>query len=479
MSTIKHDHVDPLNAIVTVELSKEDYLDNVTKKLKEYRQKAQIKGFRPGKVPMSLIKRKFGNSVLVDEVNQSIGQGLDEYFKENKLRVLGQPLAIEDKDLRLSIAQPTSYTFKFEIGLAPEFEVQGISADSKLPFYDISVNEETVDEEIENARRKNSTGFQTNITDVEEGDMLGISLQELDADGAPKTDGIFKEETFLALRDLNNDQLKEDLLTATIGDTFDFDIYTIEDKDEAYIRRHILGIEDEDQREINSQFRLTIKEVKRVAKANLDETFFKQLFPNDEIETVEQFREKVKGEIYKGYKQSALGHYNSLVYDFLLEENQLDLPVEFLKKWLIQNNEGIDDTFFEGKEFEAFIRNTNWSLIREKLAEQYEVNVNYQDVENMTRGEIMSYFNYQIPAYGEMMDNMLERILSDKKEVNRRFESLMDQRILERVSENMGKDMIDSTREEFEAVLKTYQESKNPVAEEDAAMDTPESVEEA
>lgn len=470
MPTIKHEHVDPLNAVVTVELSKEDYLTNVNKKLKEYRQKAQIKGFRPGKVPMSLIKRKFGNAVLVDEVNEVLGKGLEDYFKDNTLRVLGQPLAIEDKDLRINIAQPTNYTFQFEIGLAPEFDIQGISADSKLPFYDITVSEATVDEEIDNVRRKHSKGFQNNITDVQEGDMLAISLQELDEAGAIKDGGVVKEETFLVLKDLNNDQLKDDLLTATIGDHFDFDIYTIEDKEETYIRKHILGLEEDQP--VNNQFRLTIKEVKRVDKAALDQEFFKQLFPNDEIETVEQFREKVQGEIYKGYKQSANSHYNNLVFDFLLEQNQLDLPVAFLQKWLRQNNKELTDEFFEGKEFEAFIRNTNWSLIRDKLAEQHEITVNYQDVEDMTRGEILNYFNYQIPPYGEMMDNMLERILSDQKEVNRRFDTLMDQRILDRVSEHMGKEMIDSTREEFEAVLKEYQELKNPtIAEETPAVE--------
>lgn len=464
MPTIKHENVDELNAIVTIELAKEDYLPKVTQKLKKYRKDAQIKGFRPGKVPMSLIKRKFGNAVLMEEINEALGSSLNNYFKEEQLRVLGNPIAIEDKNLNFQISQPENYEFKFEVGLAPEFEVQGLSADNKLPFYDIAVTEEAVTDEIDKVRRKHSQGFQNNITDVQEEDMLAIRLEELDGEGNLKEEGVVKEETYLALRDLANDSLKDDLLTATIGDSFDFDIYTIEDKDPAYIRKHVLGVEEDT--EINSQFRLTIKEVKRVAKAELNQEFFKQLFPDEEIEDEAAFREKVKGEIYKGYKQSSLNHYSNLVYDFLLEQNQLNLPLDFLKKWLRENNPELKDAFFESKDFEAFIRNTNWSLIREKLAEQYEIQVNYQDVEDMTRSEILSYFNYQIPPYGEMMDNMLERILSDKKEVNKRFEALMDQRILEKASDSLGKDMIDTTKEEFETVLKEYQESKNPVEEE-------------
>ena len=470
MPTIKHENVDELNAIVTVELTKDDYLTKVNQTLKKYRKEAQIKGFRPGKVPMSLIKRKFGNAVLVEEINEALGTGLDDYFKEEKLRVLGNPIAIEDKNLNFQINKPEDYEFKFEVGFAPEFEVAGISLDNKLPFYDIAVTDEAVEEEIDRIRRKNSTGFQNNVTDVQEEDMLAIRLEELDGEGNVKEDGVVKEETYLALRDLANDQLKDDLLTATVGDSFDFDIYTIEDKEETYIRKHVLGLEEDV--EINNLFRLTIKEVKRVAKAELNQAFFQQLFPDDEIENEEAFREKVKGELYKAYKQGSLNHFNNLVFDYLMENNELDLPVEFLKKWLKERNPELKDEFFESEDYNSFIRNTSWSLIRENLAEKYQVEVTYQDIENMTRTEILNYFNYQIPPYGEMMDNMLERVLSDKKEINRRFESLMDQRILEKTAEDMGKEMIDSTKEEFEAVLKTYQESKAPALQEELSPET-------
>lgn len=460
MPTITHENVDELNAIVTIELSQDDYLPKVNSKLKEYRQKAQIKGFRPGKVPMGMIKRKFGNSLIVEEVNEAIGENLNQYFKENDIRVLGQPLAVEDKSLKLDINKPADYTFKFELGLAPTFEIKGLSAETQLPFYDLSVNDEDVQAEVDAVRKQYSKGFLEGINDVQEEDMLAISLQELDEKGEVKEGGVVKEETFLALRDVANSELKDNLLSATLSDSFDIDVYSIEDKDEAYIRKHVLGIEGD--QEINKMFRLTIKEIKRVDKAELNEEFFKQLFPNEEIASEEAFREKVKAEIYKGYKQSSLGHFKNLAFDFLVEENKLDLPVEFLKKWLKQTNEEITDEFFEGDEFDGFIKNTNWSLLRDKLAEQYKVEVVYQDVEDATRAEILRYFNYQIPPYGDMMDNMLQKILADQKEVNRRFESIMDDKILDSVAEDMGKDMKDVSKEEFEQILKDYQESKNP-----------------
>ena len=459
MPNITHENLDALNAVVTIELSQNDYLPKVNKKLKEYRQKAQIKGFRPGKVPMGMIKRKFGNALLVEEVNEVVGEKMNNYFNENKIKVLGQPLAIEDNKVVLSINKPSDYTFKFELGIAPEFELKGLSTESELPFYDIEVLQEELEKEIDNVRRKFSNGFMEGITDIQEEDMLSISLHELDEKSEIKKEGVIKEETFLALKDVVNPELRENLLSATINDTFDINIFNIEDKTEEHIRKHILGIEAD--KEINETFRLTIKEIKRVAKAELNEDFFNKVFPEQGVSTVDTFNEKVKEEIYKNYKQSALNHYTNLAFDFLLEENQLDLPEEFLTKWLKSSQDNLSKEFFDGEEFQNFLKNLRWSLIREKIAEQFKVEVQYKDVEDMTRNEILRYFNYQIPAFGEMMDGMLEKVLSDKNEVNRRFEMLMDQKVLENAAENMGKDMIPVNKEQFEKIVKEHQDSKN------------------
>ena len=475
MPTITHEKLDALNAVLTVELPQNDYLPTVTDKLKDYRKKAQIKGFRPGKVPMGMIKRKFGTALLVEEINELVGKKINEYLNDNKIKVLGQPLAIEDKKTVLSISKPDDYTFRFELGLAPEFELKGLSTDTLLPFYDIQVSDDELMQEIEQLQKKFSGGFEEGITDVQEEDMLAIRLDELDHDAAIKENGVVKEETFLALRDVKDADVKAQLLNASLDDSFDVNIYKIEERTEEYIRKNVLGIDAET--EINETFRLTIKEIKRVKKAALNAELFQKVFAGQEIEDEEAFKAKVKEEIYNNYKQSALGHYSNLAFDFLVEENPMDLPKEFLTKWLKSSEENIEDSFFEGKDFENFLKNLRWSLIREKIAEQFQVNVEFKDVEDMTRGEILRYFNYQIPAHGEMMDGMLQKILSDKKEVNRRFEMLMDQKVLENAAENMGKDMIEVSKETFEKHLESYSESKKALNE--TAETTAEEVEEA
>jgi trigger factor len=462
MPTITHENSDALNAVLTVVLAKDKYMPKVNRKLKEYRQKAEVKGFRSGKVPMGMIKRKVGTSLLVEEVNTIVSEGINEYFKEKNLKVLGQPVAIEDKSLVFNVNKPTDYTFTFELGIAPEFEVKGLSTDILLPFYDIAVDDADVANEIAQVRKKNSGGFEDNVTDIIAEDMLVISLEELDENGALKEGGAVKEETYLTLKDIVNEELKDNLLTATISDTFDVNVFNIEDKEEDFVKKHVLGIEADQV--INEMFRLTIKEVKRVKIADLNEDFFNQLFPEQGVKTEEEFTEKVREEITKSYKQSSLGHYTNLAFNYLVENNELELPKDFLRRWLEDSQEDLTNEFFEGEEFQGFLKNLRWSLVREKIAEQFNIEVNYQDVEDMARKEVLGYFNYQIPSHGEMMDNMLEKVLSDKKEVNRRFEVIMDQRVLENAAENMGKEMKPVTKEEFETIIKEYNDAQNPPA---------------
>lgn len=463
MPTVKHENTDALNAILTVEIEKSDYLPEVNNQLKDYRKKAQIKGFRPGKVPMGMIKSRYGNSLLVDKVNELVGESINKYINDNKLRTIGQPLPVEGKEVQLNINKPDDYTFEFEIGLTADFEVEGISLDNKLPYYDINIEDEQVNEEVEAVRGRFGAGFEEDVTDIIETDMLTISLEELDGSEL-KEEGIVREETYLALRDVANEELKDNLLTATVGDTFDINVFQMEDKPAEHIKKHILGLEED--AEVGEMFRLTIKEVKRVKKADLNADFFNQLFPNENIETEEAFRDRIKEEIGKNYKQASLAHFNDLVFDELIAKNEIELPLEFLKKWLKNNNEELEDSYFETKDFENFKRSLRWNIIREDLAERYQAEVQMEEIENMVRDEVLRYFNYQIPAHGEMMDNMVQRVLSDQNETRRRFDMLMDQKVLQGASENMGKDVKNMSKDEFEALTKEYRDAKAAEREE-------------
>jgi len=456
MPTITHENVDALNAVLTINLEKGDYEAKVNKKLKEYRKNVQLKGFRSGNVPMGLIKRKFGNSVLFDEINALINENMTDYFKNENMKVIGQPLAVENKEVTLNINKLGNYEFKFELGLAPKFELAGVSEDDQLAFYNIAVDAEEVNAEVEQIRKRFGAGFEEGVTDITADDMISIDLVELEGD-APKVKGITKENVFLALRDVANEELKEQIINAKVGDTLTCDIYSLENKSKEHIRKYVLGLTP--RQVINDTFQFTIKEVKRVKKAELTPELFKQIFPNEEIENEDAFNEKIKDEIYNGFKQSAHQFFSNLLYDYLLSKNALELPVEFLRKW-VRSTQNVEEGYFETEQFENFLKHLRWQLIREQIADKYEIEVNYQDVENMVRGEILRYFNFQIPPYGEMMDNMIKRTLSDQNEVQRRFEMILDEKVLERASEDMGKEMKEVSKPEFEAIVKEYNENR-------------------
>jgi len=458
MSAITLENTDALNAILTIEVAKDDYFDKVNKKLKDYRKKAQIKGFRPGKVPMGIIKRKFGNDLLIDEINTIVGEGINNYINDNKLKTIGQPILVADKSQEITIRKPSDYTFKFEVGLAPEFELQGVSLDHELPYYEIQVEDEAIEEEIERARREYAGGFEDDITDIIDTDMLVISLEELDENGEVKEDGVVRDMTYLAMRDISNDELKENLLSATIGDSFDVNVFEMEDKPKDHVRKHVLGVKP--TQVFNEQFRLNIKEIKRVKKAELNEEFFNRLFPEDEIATVEEFNEKIKERILESYKQTANHYFNDLVFDNLLEQNNFDLPVAFLQKWLGENNPNLTAEYFESKDFDNFKRSIRWQLVRERIAEEHEIEVTMDEIKERVRYEVMQHFNFQIPAYGEMMDNMINRVMEDKDEVRRRFDAIMDQKVVQVAADNTGKDVREISKEDFDAMVEKYREER-------------------
>lgn len=466
MPTVSHENIDNLNVILTIEVGPEDYLKKVNAKLKEIRQTAQIKGFRPGKTPETFIKRKYGNAILAEEISKILDENIGSYIQEANLHILGAPMEVADSTPTLNVNMPSRYAFKFELGVAPDFEVKGLSMENKLPYYEISIDDEKVQTEIEDLRRKYSGGFMEGVTDIRDTDMIVIDLQELDENGAIKEDGVLKEDTYLSLRDAN-ERLKEDLLTATLGDHFDVNVYEMEvDKSVEHVRKHILGVTPLEH--INDMFRLTIKEIKRVQVAELNEEFFNKLFPDQDITTTEEFEEKIREEYFRSYRRSSLSFFQDEVWSSLLEQNELEMPVDFLKKWLTTTDKNVTPEYFvPGGGFETLIKSTRWTLIREKLANQFDIEVTVDDLKEAIRGEILRYFNYQIPPYGEMIDGIIKKVLEDKNEVQNRYERLMSEKVLEEAANQVGKDIKTVSIAEFDEIVKEYQK-KQELAEVEA-----------
>lgn len=455
MPTVSHENIDHLNLVLTIEVSPEDYLKKVNAKLKEIRQTAQIKGFRPGKTPETFVKRKFGNSILAEEISKILDESISDYIKSQKFHLLGAPMESADSNIRFDINTLDKYVFKFDLGITPDFEIKGLSQDIKLPYYEIVIDDEKTNHEVEEIRKKYGNGFQEGVKDIIETDMIVIDLHELDADGNLKENGVVKEGTYLALRD-TTPALKADLLTATLEDHFDVNVFEMENnRTTEYVRKHVLGIDP--NQVINDKFRLTIKEIKRIEKAELNEEFFKKIFPNDEITNEEEFSAKIKEELTEGYKNRSKGFFADIVFTHLLEQNQLEMPIDFLKRWLNTTEKQITPDYFEPNGgFDDLLRSTRWTLIREKLAKQFDIEVTMEDLKNSVRFEILRYFNYQIPPYGDMIDNIINNVLKDKKEVQRRYDSLVSNKTLDAAANYVGTDTKEVSVDEFNDIVADF-----------------------
>ncbi|MCH2042713.1 MAG: hypothetical protein MK212_01110 [Saprospiraceae bacterium] len=467
MPTVTREDLDALNTIITVELPTSDYLPEVNKQLKDYRKKVQIKGFRQGNVPMGMIKRKFGTNVLVEKINERVNKELDNYFKEEKIGFLGDPMPIRDEGIRFDINKPQDYNFRFKLGLIPEFDIQGMDADNVLPFYDITVTDEMLNEEKDQIQKRFGEGFEENVMDIRDEDVILVDLEEME-NGEIKEGGVSKERAHLLVRQIPDAELKDQLYTATVEDSFDVDVYGLETGDKKRVHKFILDIPEE--QEINSTFRMTIKHIQRVKRGELNEALFQKVFPNEEepITTVEAFEERLRDEIYKAYRQQSRRQFYGVVHKSLMDLNNFELPDAFLKEWLVDTNKVKADVI--EAEYADFATATRWSLIRDKVANENEIEVTRQDISNTVRGEILRYLNYQMEPFNPMINQMVDKSMEDENVVRKHFENLLNERVLEHVAELVGKDMIAVTKEEFEAKIKAEQEAtqeEEVVAEEE------------
>lgn len=421
---ISHEKTTEINADITVDIQPEDYNPQVDKAIKEQAKKANLPGFRPGKVPVGHIRKTYGKSILFDEVNRLVSDKLSEYIAEQKLEVLGQPLPKEEEDAaKYNWDFNDTFSFTYEIGVAPDFEIP-FSKDTEFVQYDIKADQETLAERIKNLRR--SYGKMTNPEVSEEGDVLYASLVQ------DKEDGI--EKTTSVRTDLVEDKdIKAALVGLKTDDTASVDLKKAFKT--ADIAR-ILGIsEDEAEALEDSTFTLTVKNINRLEEADLDEDFFNKLFPAGDVTTEEQFIEKVKEEVENLFKQNSDQKLRNDIYTFGMEKVEAQLPEEFLKKWLKATNPEIsEDEINEG--FEDFLKNLKWTLIENRIVTSNNLEVKYDEVLNLAKERIYAQiktYNINEEPTEEQLQQFALQLLRDKEQANRLFEEAKALKVFDQV----------------------------------------------
>lgn len=431
---INQENKDQLEAVIKVKLSPEDYRAQVDKELKNMQKKAQMPGFRPGKVPMGMVNKLYGKSVLVEEVNKILADAVYNYIKENEINVLGNPLPNHDKANEIDWDNQEEFSFEYEVGLSPEIDLE-LNEDIEVDYHKITVEDDIVDNYIKDIRKR--YGKMTNPGVSEAEDVLYGEFAEMEDENTPKTDG-HTHKSNLMIQYVKDEHVQKKLIGVKPGESLVMNPQVAVQSDTE--AASMLGLKKEELGNYSPLFRFTIESISRVEPAELDEELFKKAMPEDDIADEAQFREMLAEQISKQYQADADKHFKNLVMEKLLEKTQLPLPETFLKKWLLDTNkEELTEEKVE-KEFDQFSDSFRWQLLENHLLKKYEIEVKPEEVnehlENFVKAQLKQYGQGDVPQ--EVLNEYVKNISSNKDEVKKVYDHLFDQKLLDLFKEKLS-----------------------------------------
>lgn len=448
---ISRENIDAVNAILKVDIQKADYEKTVADQLKEYRQKAAIPGFRPGKAPAGLINRKYRIPVLVEEVNKILSKNLSEYLVGEKLNILGEPLPNEVKQKSINWESDENFEFAFDIAMAPEINVV-LDNKTEIKYYKIAVSEKMIDEQVEMAQSQ--LGQNLPDDEIKEKSSVRGNFVQLDENGNKTENGIKAENVLIAIDMIKDDEIKNSFIGKKKDDVVVFDpAKAFENRHEI---KHMLKIKQEEADVLNSNFSFTITEILKFEKAELDEDLFKKLYGEEtEIKTTEDFRNRIKEEIEANLVYSSNHKFAIDVHDKLIGQNNLELPEAFLKRWLIAINKELTVEQIEN-EFDAFISDLKWQLIKDVIIKENDLKVTAEEVQafaiQMARSQYNQYGIFDIPD--EQLESFAKMILEKQEETERIYKKLFEDKVINVVKEKVTVAETEVSQEEFNELMK-------------------------
>ena len=408
-------NIDKVSALLTVKLEKADYQEKVDKALKSFRQKAQMPGFRKGMIPMSLVKKMYGKSVLAEEVNKLLSETVYKYIQDNKVNMLGEPLPNKDKQPAIDFDTQEEFEFLFDIALAPEFKVEVGTAD-KVDYYDIEVTDEMVDNQVKSYTQRN--GKYDKVDVYADNDMLKGLLAELDEQGNTKEGGIQVEGAVMMPSYMKNDEQKAIFVNAKVNDVLVFNPHAAWNGNPAELAS-LLKIDKEAAAEVKSNFSYQVEEITRFVPGDLNQEIFDQVFGKDVVKTEEEFRAKVKEAIVKQFVADSDYKFLLDLRRVLMEKvGKLEFSDALLKRVMLANNADKDEKSVE-ENYDKSIEELTWHLIKEQLVKANDIKVEQDDITNMakesTRAQFAMYGMLNVPE--DLLNNYAKEMLKKKESI--------------------------------------------------------------
>lgn len=420
---------DNVNGIIAIELEKSDYQGNVDKSLNLFRQKANIPGFRQGKIPKGIIQKMYGKSVLVEEINKLVSNELYKYIKDNELNILGEPLPNENEQKTIDFDKDENFEFKFDIALAPEFTLSLNKRDS-LSYYTVKLEEDLLEEQF-NAYRQNYGSYKKVEGKSIENDLIKGKITELE-NGEAKENGIAIENGILMPSYIKDKATQKKFIGTQEGDTVVFNPKTAYDNNEAEIAS-LLQTTKEKVKEIESDFSFDIQDITRYEEAEMNQELFDKVFGEKVVSSEEEFKTKVAEMLSNQFKPGADSLFMKSAREMILKKlKEVEFPDAFLKRWLLVANEKNSEESVE-KDYPSISDDLKFHLAKEKIVKEQDIKIENADLEafatEISKAQFAQYGMNNIPA--DMLENYTKRMLSDQNTVKNIYDQVVENKIQE------------------------------------------------
>lgn len=421
MNVIRED-INAEVALLKVKVSPADYQSKVESSLDKYRKQAKIPGFRPGKVPMGMIRKQYGKAILAEELNRLVNDSLYEFVREQKIDILGNPIPKDNYEVVGDFNNPTDFEFAYEIGLSPVIDIK-LSAKDKFDYVKVRIDDTLIDKQIEDLTRR--YGKLENSETVGEKDLVLAQFVELNEDDSIKEGGILNSST-ISIEFVEDKATKKDLLGKTVGDKVILDPKHVSrgGKDTAAM----LGVKEEQLDEISNKFQITINQIRHMVPAEMNQELFDKLFGPDAIHSEKELREKIGKDLERMFENDSDRILTRSVYESLIENTNVNLPKDFLKRWIQLSNEKPITMEEIEEHFDGYEKSMKWQLIQGQIFKANDIKVDQQEALEFTKGLLINqYAQYGIPAPEENeLTQSAIKALSNKEESNRIYDMLAE-----------------------------------------------------
>ncbi len=430
--------------VIKIKLTEGDYQPHVEEKVKDYSRKANIKGFRQGKVPSGVIKKMFGKSILVDEINHLLSHKLSDYIKDNQIKILGDPLPNQEKAKQIDWDTQKDFEFEYQIGMVDDFTYE-VSSKVKVKSYPIEVDQNTIDETLTDLKKRFGKVSYPETTEADDNLFGELSAKEGD---------FKKEHAFIAIEKVEKKEQKK-FIGLKKDDEVEFEVSKIFSEDAQVAQ--LLGVSDEEAKAAKGKYIFKVTNISRVEPAAVNTELFDRVFGKDVVTTEEEFLNKVKETISENYKREAEHFLDHNIEDYFISNTSINLPDEFLRSWLLSSSNGEVTEDVLNKEFEHYKRGLKWDLVKNRIADDNKITVEADEVRSKAKELIVAQFGGQafVEQLGDRLDGIADNYLQNENGQNfmRLYSQLRGEKILKFIKDNITVQEKKVSVEEFKKIV--------------------------